>query len=465
MDRPSAARRRKSQVFVEIPPSPLTAKSAKADRAGPPQSTPLKAVPINVHNAPSRASTSSQLKRKLPEDAHTTTKQKDDAQAPRPKKSKTENAEAAASVKKPSKTVKADTDSRDAAKVAEGPVRCHQCSRQMLPEDMALCSFKRPNGQRCSFKYCKSCLRNRYEQDLPAIHATKPEGATSEDTAQHADGVDYLFRKAKGLPATGNLVLAARRASMPDSSHIPALPNGESGSGTASLRAKPIPSGSKSKQPTGDGDKMAKPKAAPKAKVKAAEPSKSRPSKGKPIVLIPPSPHHTKVAHSVPAKKPRVVQEKPAAPPKPIPKPVWTALPTPLTFDDAFGRMNIREFLLRFAHLAEIARAHLEELEELATDDPYTTAANEENESEDSPLVGWISEPALRAVLVGLVSIFSKDADERNEDMSVFTKTIHALRASGSNVNKMWAALAALRDAADFELPDPLPPPPIARQR
>ncbi len=135
MDRPaSAARRRKSQVFVEIPPSPFTAKSGKADRAGPPESTPLKAVAINVDNAPSPASTTSQLKRKSPEDAHTTTKQKDDAQAPRLKKSKTENAEAATSAKKPSNTGKADTDSRDAAKVVEGPVRCHQCSRQMLPE-------------------------------------------------------------------------------------------------------------------------------------------------------------------------------------------------------------------------------------------------------------------------------------------------------------------------------------------
>ncbi|RDX47964.1 hypothetical protein OH76DRAFT_1419368, partial [Lentinus brumalis] len=134
MDRPSAARRRKSRVFVEIPPSPFTAKSGKADRAGPPESTPLKAVAINVDNAPSPASTSSQLKRKLPDDAHTTTEQKDDAQAPRPKKSKAENAEAAASAKKPSKTVKADTDSRDAAKVVGGLMRCHQCSRQMLPE-------------------------------------------------------------------------------------------------------------------------------------------------------------------------------------------------------------------------------------------------------------------------------------------------------------------------------------------
>ena len=59
---------------------------------------------------------------------------------------------------------------------------------------MALCSFKRPNGQRCSFRYCKSCVRNRYGQDVMEIHARSPQDATEEERAQHADGVDYLFQ-------------------------------------------------------------------------------------------------------------------------------------------------------------------------------------------------------------------------------------------------------------------------------
>ncbi|KAI0705095.1 hypothetical protein C8T65DRAFT_577776 [Cerioporus squamosus] len=480
MDRPaSAARRRKSQVFVEIPPSPLTAKSGKADRIGP-ESTPLKAVAINVDNAPSPASTSSQLKRKTPDDMRTTAKQTDDTQPPRPKKTKTENADASVAAKKPSKSVKATTDTGDASRPVEGLVRCHQCSRQMLPTDMALCSFKRPNGQRCSFRYCKSCVRNRYDQDLLVIHARLPQDATTEERAQHADGVDYLYRcprcsdecncricrKAKGLPATGNLNLAARRASMPDPSTLLLRPGGLA---TSTSKAKPVPSGSKNKQPmqpTDDSEKTVKPKAAAKARGRGTGPSQSGPSKGKPFVLIPPSPHHAKVGYSESAKKLRVVKEKPAAPPKLMPRPVWTALPTPLTFDDALKRMNVREFLLRFAHLAEIARTHLEELEELATDDPYTAAANDdEDESDDSSLVGWISEPALRAILVGLVSIFSKNADESDEDTSAFVKAIHALRASGSNVNKMWVALTTLRDSADLDFPDPQPPPPSVRQR
>ncbi|RPD54734.1 hypothetical protein L226DRAFT_560379 [Lentinus tigrinus ALCF2SS1-7] len=481
MDRPtSAARRRRSQVFVEIPTSPLTTKSGKADRTGPPEGTPLKAVVMNVDNAPSSsASTSSQLKRKSPEESqpHTMEKQKDDAQAPRPKKPKTENAsrsDAKAPAKKPSNSAKDATNTGDASKAVEGLLRCHQCSRQMLPADMALCSFKRPNGQRCSFRYCKSCVRNRYQQDFLAIHARSPQNATAEERAQHVNDVDYHYRcprcndncncrvcrKAKGLPATGNLNLAARRASMQD----PVVAsNDESEVGGSTSKAKLILSGSK-KKPTDDGEKTTKPRTAARTKGKATEPSTSGPSKGKPHVLIPPSPHHTKRANAVPTKKTRAVKEKAVAPPKPMPKPVWTALSTPLTYNDALTRMNIREFLLRFAHLADVSRTHLEELEELATNDPYTTTTNEDDEDE-SPLVGWVSEPALKAILIGLVSIFSRDADENDEDTSAFVKTIHALRASGANVSKIWAALSSLRDATDCNFPDPLPPPPSARQR
>ena len=234
---------------------------------------------------------------------------------------------------------------------------------------------------------------------------------------------------------------------------------------SSTSKAKPNPSGSKKKQ-TNDDQKATNAKPAPKTKGKGVLPSHPGPSRGKPHVLIPPSPHHTKSTKSVTASKPkpRVVKEKPVAPPKSIPKPVWTILPTPLTFDDALERMNIREFLLRFAHLADIARSHLEELEELATDDPYTTMTAEDDDDE-SPLVGWISEPALKAILAGLVAIFSKNADENDEDTSVFAQAMHALRASGANVSKMWAALSGLRDAVDFSFPDPLPPPPGARQR
>lgn len=141
MNRPvSAARRRKSQVFVEIPPSPHISKSGKTDRAGLPESTPLKAVVMNVDNAPSSssASASNQLKRKSPDEekTHTMAKHRDDAQAPRPKKPKTEHAskpDTASSAKKNPKSIEQTADIGDTSNAGKGLVRCHQCSRQMLP--------------------------------------------------------------------------------------------------------------------------------------------------------------------------------------------------------------------------------------------------------------------------------------------------------------------------------------------
>lgn len=132
MDNPaSAAGRRKSQVFVQIPPSPYSIKSTKGDRADDPENTPLKTVAMNVDKP---SSTVGSTKRKAVEEPPDMTDQKDDTQAPRSKKTKTEQvSKAGPADKKGAKSMKLAGDARDASKAEKTPaVRCHQCTRHIV---------------------------------------------------------------------------------------------------------------------------------------------------------------------------------------------------------------------------------------------------------------------------------------------------------------------------------------------
>ena len=207
---------------------------------------------------------------------------------------------------------------------------------------------------------------------------------------------------------------------------------------------------------------------APNGRVKVSVKGSS--SKGKPHILVPAPPYKNGSAKAGPSKKPRVSKPEPAPVVKPLPEPLWTALSTTLTFDGALERINIREFLLRFAHLCDIAKTHLEELEELATANPYLTVsddASDDSNADQTDLVGWVSENALKAILVGLLTVLSKDEAFQEDDAPspAFVQAIQQVRASGVNLNKMWAALDTLRTDSAVAIPDPLPPPAGARLR
>lgn len=261
-----------------------------------------------------------------------------------------------------------------------------------------------------------------------------------------------------------HLVFAPACPSSCPQDHVPPTSKNKTGEPSNKIMAsgkatEPKPRNRKIKEPA-----SSKAKEAVKGKnAKAGARPNATKAKSKPHVLVPPSPYKIKPP---PAPAAKIPPPKLAAAPKPVPKPVWTIISTPLTRNEAVRRMNIREFLLRFGHLADIARTHLEELEDLSTADPYTDAADDEDEESDGPcLVGWIGEPALRAILMGLMSLFSKDADVRDEDSSAFTKALQQIKASGVNLNKMWNALDSLRDETNLTIPDPLPPPPHVMQR
>lgn len=157
-----------------------------------------------------------------------------------------------------------------------------------------------------------------------------------------------------------------------------------------------------------------------------------------------------------PLPKPRGPKTKPAPSPKPVPKPLWTRVPTVLDRTNAEARIHIREFALRFSSLLNLAKGHLDELEEISGE----TVADEE----EVELVGWVSEACVKALILGLLSVLADGCD--SEGISKITKdTMKEIRTSGANLNRIWAALAALRNglqsvpSTPFNVPDPMPPP------
>ena len=135
---------------------------------------------------------------------------------------------------------------------------------------------------------------------------------------------------------------------------------------------------------------------APKPKEKKPKVTKSLPKVDKSEPQSAPKP--------VPkAKAAPKAKAKPAPPPKPLPKPVWTRVPVAMNREDVETRIHIREFILRFASVLQIANSNVDELEELAG--PSLGALNEWEDQEDVELVGWVSEGCLKAIILGLLEI------------------------------------------------------------
>ncbi|KAI0355707.1 hypothetical protein OH77DRAFT_1511521 [Trametes cingulata] len=471
MDRPASALRRKSQVFVEIPPSPLTSRSGLANPRVPQENTPLRAVAMNIdHEEPASSSpTSNKLKRKSMD---ASVGAQDAVLAPKTKKAKTDGHPEGTSVTtdKNGKSTKAEKTSE----AQDNYVRCHQCTRQYDPSGNAIiqCTYMRPSG-RCVLKYCKACLRNRYQEDIDAVRERGAAGSHEN----HTDAVPYVFkcprcsdacncrfcRRAKGLPATGDLNLLARKAAKASVTQDGAEENVPTVTATGSKRdakhTNAVPGPSTSKEPAAAPGKKSSNGAARKTAVARPKPHAS---KIKPHVLVPPSPHLEKLKKaglngSMDKPKARMGRPKREPAPRIVPQLAWSRLPTPLSYNDALQRLNIREFLLRFAHLTDIARSHLEELEELGSSKFGDADLDDDDESDGPELVGWVSEVALRAILVGLLTLISKDAEE-NDDVDAVGKAVQGLKLAGASLNKMWAALASLRDDSSLALPDPLPP-------
>ncbi|KAJ7262225.1 hypothetical protein B0H12DRAFT_321480 [Mycena haematopus] len=193
---------------------------------------------------------------------------------------------------------------------ANSYIYCHQCGKKRDKEDSAHCSHievysvaenRPPKTRRCHNKYCKPCLKNRYNEDIDMIKANNTSG--SIQSGHIGEPYDYKCpkcrdicncsrcRKAKGLEPTGKFA---------NSTNAPA-------------EQKPKPA-----------DGVAKPDNS-KAK-RAARP------------------------------KPKLNG--------PLPTLKWTKLRSNLSVSDAEARFHIREFVLRFFSKA-LPKAHLDELEHI----------------------------------------------------------------------------------------------------
>ena len=132
MSTPASTRRRRSQVFVEIPTSPLLSTVSRSGVVV--DTTPFKAVPVNVDTQHAESpSTSKQLKRKTPDDLQKSIKDASDVQQSRPKKQKLENASDAMPKKPKVKADKALTEGAEASTDPKPPpTNCHQCARTVI---------------------------------------------------------------------------------------------------------------------------------------------------------------------------------------------------------------------------------------------------------------------------------------------------------------------------------------------
>jgi hypothetical protein len=199
------------------------------------------------------------------------------------------------------------------------------------------------------------------------------------------------------------------------------------------------------------------------------------PGKGRQVPEAPKRPKQPKAPNPAPnitAPRPKGTAVRNA---KPLPKVVWSPVPVPLSFtlDLALPRIAIREFVLRFSKLLDMSRANLEELEEIGGRRPHEVDDDDSDLEQDIDVqMGWISETCLRAILLGLLSLYLGSQPELGEKQGkkAIQDAIQEIKASRANLGRMWGALAGLR--AELEkvdnrriFPDPLPPPQYTKIR
>ena len=155
--------------------------------------------------------------------------------------------------------------------------------------------------------------------------------------------------------------------------------------------------------------------------------------------------------------------------PKPLPNVLWTPVPVPpsFTLDLALPRIAIREFALRFGKVLDMSRTQLEELEEIGGRRSHEVDDDDDDLMQDIDVeMGWVGETCLRALLLGLLSLLLNNQPESGgkQEKKAVQDAIQEIKASRTNLSRIWSALGAMR--AEFMtvdskpiFPDPLPPP------
>jgi hypothetical protein len=60
--------------------------------------------------------------------------------------------------------------------------------------DVLLCTFITPKGSRCNARYCKHCLRNRYDMNMDAIVKRGRPSSKSKELEGHIVASGYVFK-------------------------------------------------------------------------------------------------------------------------------------------------------------------------------------------------------------------------------------------------------------------------------
>ncbi|KAA1471774.1 hypothetical protein DENSPDRAFT_837845 [Dentipellis sp. KUC8613] len=449
--RPISTSRRFSQVYVEIPPSPYHRSNYAPKSSRRTSEQHVRAGEERKENEPllkdsdeSMASTSShsktQVKRKRSERDINPTSGND------PKMKKQKLSAEGDTKHIPTTEVLANANEE----YPQGFFYCHQCSKKRDAFDGLQCTVKqgKSTNSRCKARYCKTCLKNRYGEDMDAIRE-RGENLPPADTTEHVRDLGYSFkcprcnedcncrgcRKAKGLEPTGNLTIQAKRSGVDSVATM--LTGNAKLTGILPGKGKQIEHlPKKSKEP-----KPAKMKEAAASTVVSGEPT---------------------------GKVKRAYVRKP----KPLPQPLWSRVPVPASFslENALLRIGIREFVLRFSAVMDVSRACLEELEEIGGVSTRRLHGVDEDDDNIEVWLGWISEPALKSMLLGLLGLVVESNALGKDGQKAVKAAIRDLRSAGANLNRMWAALASLQSSLEpinlsrpdtpfLSLPDPLPPP------
>ena len=125
-----------------------------------------------------------------------------------------------------------------------------------------------------------------------------------------------------------------------------------------------------------------------------------------------------KINASVKAKG--IPRRPPMAKTKPLPVLHWSKVPLDgqLPLSEAESRIQIREFVLRFACIMDsksVSRKTLEELEEISGKGGCGKGWDGDNEDDDR-VTGWVSEACVKGAIMGLLGLIQ---DENDKDKRV----------------------------------------------
>ncbi|RDB25135.1 hypothetical protein Hypma_007645 [Hypsizygus marmoreus] len=424
----SGLARVKQQVYVAVPLSPYPLSRHQSINKAAPVHVPTgklkENAPLKLSHVAMDLTPQDIRKRKISERDNIDSK---DVLAPKGKKQRLANAALSATA----------PASNACPEFPNGYVYCHQCYKKRNASECIHCTFQcQAKGRaqlegRCIINFCKSCLKNRYGEDVDVIKS----GRAGKKEKGHVEKAGYIFkcpkcrdicncarcRKAKGLQPTGNLTLAVRKAG--GISVAQALANDPKITGP--MRGK-----------------VALKAEAPNMNVGSTK------SLVKPLAL---------------KTQPRVTKQSTIE--KQLPLLAWTPVPTYLDLKDAEARFQIREFILRFGSIMEpkIPKSQLAELDDVG--------CGSRTQLDDEELAGWVSEACVRSIVLGVLGFL---ADKSHGLGKPVRCAIEDIRTSGVNLSKIWSILATLRSSANraftsssfnsgdltaLTFPDPLPPP------